>query len=487
MEKYTKHSLGRGFLFFFVMLCLQAHAEYVPFVYEGRTWEVATAYNVRYDTHPLQYKYTYSRYFFEGDTVINGHHCLEMYQEEAGDKQFAGFFYEEDKKVYFFCSTEYPDGNLVYDFSLSKGDTLRTFYTMLDEILDYVVLDVKETEIYGNRVRAQFLGDYFAYERTVLEGIGTPQGPLGIEKWGLSGNTAYFLTQCSVDGYVVYARDVEPSTKTCLSETPYCFLTGECLENTDIWISFSWRRAPFCDDFDKIAPFSQQVDSIVGNRVYMSHHYHSTTDFKYSYYYSATVFSRIGKLPKGDYTIELSLVDDDGELTVPPYEVPFSVLPSEEGFANGFVLANNGEEEEKEPRWESEPIDLSFTPEGDSLHVTGWLTYTCCTDHYCYYEISNDSIRLLTIETKGEFECDCYSLFSVDFKIGPFTGDKCIVVVNEYYSEGPSTLVLNFTSVAPPETDSSATPILSYDLQGRPADDAQNGIIVKKGKKVLLR
>ncbi|MBR5964013.1 MAG: hypothetical protein IK000_07690 [Bacteroidaceae bacterium] len=476
------------FLFLFMAFSSLMNAEYVPFVYEGRTWEVATAYNARYDTHPLQYKYTYSRYFFEGDTVINGHHCLEMYQEEAGNKQFAGFFYEEDKKVYYFLSTEYPDGELVYDFSLSKGDTLRTWYTILDVLHEYEVIDVREAEIYGNRVRAQFLGDYFAYEHTVLEGIGTPQGPLGIEKWGLSGNTAYFLTQCSVDGNVVYTRDVEPSTKTCLSETPYCFLTGICLENTDIWVSFGWRRAPFSDDLDRFSPFNQQVDSIVGNRVYMSHHYHSTTDFKYSYYYSGSLFSRIGTLPKGDYTIELSLVDDDGELTVPPYEIPFTVLPNEEGLMKGFVLANNGEEEkEKHSREESEPIDLTFTPEGDSLHVTGWLTYTCCTDHYCYYEISNDSIRLLTIETRGDLECDCYSLFSVDFKIGPFTGDKCVVVVDEYYSEEPSTLVFDFTSVAPVEADSPTEPESVYDLQGRPSNNPQKGIVVKSGKKVLLK
>ena len=467
-----------------------ARAEYVPFVYDGRSWEVAIARG-RFDYHPLQFTISYSKYFFEGDTVIGGHHCLNMYVEEAGSKQFLAPYYEEDKKVYFIPSSEYPDGLLLYDFTLGKGDSLSTWAPTgsYSECFTYNVIDVQESEILGNHVRAQFLGDYFAYEHTVLEGIGTPQGPLGIEKWELCGNTAYFLTQCSVDGNVVYGRDVEPSTKTCLSETPYCFLTGKCLENTDIWVSFGWLRAPFSDDLDRFTPFNQQVDSIVGNRVYMSHHYHSTTDFKYSCYYSGSLFSRIGTLPKGDYTIELSLVDDDGELAVSPYEVPFSVLPNEEGLVKGFVHANNGKEEEKEKhsREESEPLELTIMPEGDSLHVTGWLTYTCCTDHYCYYEIRNDSIRLSTVETKGDFECDCYSLFSVDFKIGPFTGDKCVVVVDEYYSERPSTLVFDFTSVAPVEVDSPTAPTSIYDLQGRPADDAQQGIIVKKGQKVLIK
>ena len=497
MVKLIKQ-LFRGFILFAVaVLSPPARAEYVPFVYEGRSWEVATAYNARYDTHPLQYKLSYSKYFFEGDTVIGGHRCLNMYVEEDGSKQFLAPYYEEDKKVYFIPSPQYPDGLLLYDFSLGRNGKLTTWSALSGIYRDsvslenysaytYTIYDARETMFYDNKVKVQLFYDLDEYtDRFLLEGIGTVQGPLGIVAWEMSGAKPTFLTKCTVDGEVVYSRFVEPNARECLwNETPYSIPTGECLENTDIWVCINWERAPFCDSFDWNTPFNQQVDSIVDGKIYMSHHYHSSTDFKNSYYFYSSVFTRIGSLPKGDYTVVLSLVDDDGELTAVPYEFPFTVLPNKDNIVKGMVPTNTGEEEEKEV--ESLHPELTITHEGDSLHVTGWLAYTCReTKHYCSYEINGESIMLKGVEAMPEIVPSCFTCYSVDFRIGPFRGDRCAVTVQESY-KGINKLDFDFTSVIPAEAVPYPTPVLFYDLQGRPAEAPQKGIFIREGKKVLI-
>ena len=499
MVKLIKQ-LFRGFILFAVaVLSPPARAEYVPFVYEGRSWEVATAYNARYDTHPLQYKLSYSKYFFEGDTVIGGHRCLNMYVEEDGSKQFLAPYYEEDKKVYFIPSPQYPDGLLLYDFSLGRKGELTTWSALSGIYRDsvslenysaytYTIYDARETMFYDNKVKVQLFYDLDEYtDRFLLEGIGTVQGPLGIVAWEMSGAKPTFLTKCTVDGEVVYSRFVEPNARECLwNETPYSIPTGECLENTDIWVCINWERAPFCDSFDWNTPFNQQVDSIVDGKIYMSHHYHSSTDFKNSYYFYSSVFTRIGSLPKGDYTVVLSLVDDDGELTAVPYEFPFTVLPNKDNIVKGLVPSNVGEEKENDDYYpnEGDIPELTITPEGDSLHVTGWLVYECAGNHYCKYEIKGDSIVLITIEDSREL-VDCIFVYSVDFKIGPFKGDKCVVTVFESH-RGKNTLTFDFTSVAPIDADSPAVPESVYDLQGRQVATPSNGIYIRNNKKVLI-
>ena len=484
-------------LFAFAMLCLPAHAEYVPFVYEGRTWEVATVSNASEVSNPLLYKISYTRYFFQGDTVIGGHRCLNMYVEEEGNKQFVAPYYEENKKVYFIPSPEYPDGLLLYDFSLGRNGKLTTWSALggiyrdsvsLDDYSAYTysIYDVQETVVHDNKVRVQwFYDDKNHGIIALLEGIGTEHGPLGIITWEMFGEPSSFLTKCCIDGSVVYTRDMEPNTRECLRDnTPYSFPTGECLENTDIWVSINWKKAPFCDSMDMNAPFNQQVDSIADGRIYISHHYHSSTDFKNSYYYNTKVFSQIGMLPKGDYTVVLSLVDDDGEITAVPYEIPFTVQPNKDNIVKGMVPTNTGKEEEKEV--ESLHPELTITHEGDSLHVTGWLAYTCKgTKHYCTYEINGESIALEGVEAIPEDVPTCVSCYSVDFWIGPFRENRCSATVCEFY-RGKNTLTFDFTSVAPIDADSPAVPESVYDLQGRQVAAPSKGIYIRNNKKVLI-
>ena len=77
----------------------------------------------------------------------------------------------------------------------------------------------------------------------------------------------------------------------------------------------------------------------------------------------------------------------------------------------------------------------------------------------------------------------CHSRFTVDFKIGPFKGDKIDLHIKEMYtSEYHKTF--DFTSVQFPEKEEMVS--TSYDLQGRPAKDMQKGILVRNGKKVII-
>ena len=149
-----------------------------------------------------------------------------------------------------------------------------------------------------------------------------------------------------------------------------------------------------------------------------------------------------------------------------------------------MVPTNTGEEEEKEVK--SLHPELTITHEGDSLHVTGWLAYTCRgTKHYCSYEINGESIMLKGVEAMPEIVSTCFTCYSVDFWIGPFRGGRCAVTVQENY-KGINKLDFDFTSVIPAEAVPCPTPVLFYDLQGRPAEAPQKGILIREGKKVLI-
>ena len=149
-----------------------------------------------------------------------------------------------------------------------------------------------------------------------------------------------------------------------------------------------------------------------------------------------------------------------------------------------MVPTNTGEEEEKEVK--SLHPELTITHEGDSLHVTGWLAYTCKgTKHYCTYEINGESIALEGVEAIPEDVPTCVSCYSVDFWIGPFRENRCSATVCEFY-RGKNTLTFDFTSVAPIDADSPAVPESVYDLQGRQVAAPSKGIYIRNNKKVLI-
>ena len=196
----------------------------------------------------------------------------------------------------------------------------------------------------------------------------------------------------------------------------------------------------------------------------------------------------IGRFDVGNYNLFLSSVDDAGIVPTGTRDIPFSVKENPISVPCGLVRVSGPNHTERKDKWDqsdSYSPYINVTLENDSLRFTGWLCYTCCTDHYCYYEIHDDSVFVETVEAGLEYACDCMNLHSVDFKIGPFNKENCTIETKEFFL-GSHTLHFDLTSIRNREKDETFSVEIPHDLQGRPADDAQKGIIVKKGKKVLI-
>lgn len=258
------------------------------------------------------------------------------------------------------------------------------------------------------------------------------------------------------------------------------------VSGVDIWFKPHWKGLPkaFHDGVLK-------VDVIQDNNIFVNFICDSAKENDYFYNFSGEPATLLGCLNPGDYVIVLSAVDEAGEFSATPMEIPFTVKENPVSVPCGLVRVSgtDGHIRGKEIVNFSDYIpDFTITAEGDSLHVVGWLNYTCCMDHYCYYEIYEDSVYIETVQAGYYEQCDCQGLHYVDFKFGPYqkTESVCAACAMEY-KLGLHTLYFDLTPIALPEADSLTAPESVYDLQGRPADDAQKGIIVKDGKKMLIK
>ena len=183
---------------------------YRPFVENGKVWKVADLTS----GNPVQ---LVQYYYFDGDTIINGKNCKPMMYQEYVDPVFAeanfisqydskgyeGAWYEEDKKVYFYDTTD-KQFRMMYDFSLGTNDTLQI------NSYQYVVGPRQTGGIKG------FKGVYREVRMCAdgeninsipwLEGIGSTDRPMTNVYPGYV-NPLWALMSCSVGDEVIYLNE----------------------------------------------------------------------------------------------------------------------------------------------------------------------------------------------------------------------------------------------------------------------------------------
>ena len=252
-----------------------------------------------------------------------------------------------------------------------------------------------------------------------------------------------------------------------------CLYTGMRIE-----FMVHWDELPYADGS------SLNLDSIVGNRFYLNSPINS--GFDTDWYVSDDRVISLGKLDAGDYEIVLSAVDEADLLHFTPYVIPFTVKEFPLDVPRGIAYIPPSPLDDIERERSDEGPALTVKVEGDSLHITGWLTYTCCMRHYCYYEIHDDYIYMETVQAGYTRMCDCNSDHYVDFKIGPYRPDDKLTIFTWEYYEGAHIFQFDMTSVSTPETDEPADAERHYDLQGRPAESTRQGILIRNGKKVFV-
>ncbi|MBQ6210706.1 MAG: DUF3244 domain-containing protein [Prevotella sp.] len=183
---------------------------YRPFVEEDKVWQVGAV-----GSNPVQ---MVEYYYFDGDTIIDGKTCKQMMRQRYANPeypdyaivmqypllQYVGAWYEEDKKVYEYDSTN-KQFKLMYDFSVDANDTLRI------DNLPYVIGARQTGGMKGFKgvyrdVMMPWEGEQNIYNTTWLEGVGDIDDPIYNVYYGEE-NHALFLMSCSIGDEVIYLND----------------------------------------------------------------------------------------------------------------------------------------------------------------------------------------------------------------------------------------------------------------------------------------
>ena len=137
---------------------------YRPFIEDNKVWVVKTVSDCS-DEEWIEY------YYFDGDTIVNGQTAKRM----LGDRtsygkytigEYIGAWYEQDKKVYFAFSDQ-QQFELLYDFTLSTGDSIPS-----PNGFDFYIVQKMSGGING------FKGMYYDFgEERWLEGVGSEYYP----------------------------------------------------------------------------------------------------------------------------------------------------------------------------------------------------------------------------------------------------------------------------------------------------------------------
>ena len=454
-----------------------------PFFPTGTTWTEAWI-----STGEVKDEMPATTFEVGTDTLIND----TIYKRILVNGTESGKWLREENQHVWLRRDDFPKEIMLYDFGWWNDNTYKYSKTNIRQYIekgelkaDTFYIDKREG-VYLETMRdddmyIQF--EYYDYDAVqMIRGIGMVAEP---------------YKDCCILGCVL-PDDMEPSTKQCqlLSFTrdgkliyDYkkqfshydTFTRGTPTEGVDIWFNVEWEgivKEDYC-----------RKDSVNNGNIYISAHYNKQRNYTGNDKMSPM---NIGSYNAGDYTIVLTAVDDAGRMPDVVHQFPLKVKQSSFDVPRGIIYTSGKGEKSRQIDYQS-PVnetDLTVTLEDDSLHICGWLIYKI-SDHFCYYEIHGDSIHLETLEKIwGPIAIiGGWQLYSVDFKIGPYTEDHCTIHVSDCvgatdYSRN-NTLTFDFTSAQYPEKEETVSP--SYDLQGRPAKEVQKGILIRNGKKIIIR
>jgi hypothetical protein len=145
-------------LIFTSIFCPAQTEEGMKFVEDGKAW-ICNSYQA------LNGDDLY--FYFDGDTIINGHQAKKMYVQDEGIIRYGYALYEEDRRVYGIIHGS-DTSDLIYDFSLENpGDKTTINYSTYElQYTDYVT-------VHGKQFRRLHLSRSPYNEQVVwIEGIG---------------------------------------------------------------------------------------------------------------------------------------------------------------------------------------------------------------------------------------------------------------------------------------------------------------------------
>ena len=177
---------------FFITAPFHCHGQYEPFLQEGKLW------NLLYH-NPFTGEEYNTQLTINGDTIVNGHLCKKVYENNAS--QVKAFLFEDGKKV-LRCWLGREDPELLYDFGCEVGDVVTLSYCKV------LVTKIDTVEQRGHMLRriaysvAYDDDEYFEdHGYCWVEGVGSSADMLS--NMELPGNY-YNFRSCELDGEVLY-------------------------------------------------------------------------------------------------------------------------------------------------------------------------------------------------------------------------------------------------------------------------------------------
>jgi len=211
----------------FIILCYSTKGQtnvYHPFPDSNAVWGMSAGC-----TDVNCGDYSYIKYYYDGDTVIEGIHYKKVVTEvlalTSGNCCYvptglwAGFLRQDiaEKKVYW--RNQWTNGDtLLYDFTLNVGDTLNSFLNYPDPWTEPKTVLSIDSVLVGTLYHKRFNIDTNVfrteYTYSIIEGVGSTDGFSGVHEnnawqFGIS------LTCFSENGNVVYTPQNNPDTIPC--------------------------------------------------------------------------------------------------------------------------------------------------------------------------------------------------------------------------------------------------------------------------------
>lgn len=204
--------------------------EYYPFIEEGKTWAELNVFQHPIPDAPILYS---TRTFkFEGDTTFEGNSWKKLFvtsndpELESWQQEFC-FYREQDRKVYRY-SDPMTGEEMIYDFSLSLGDSI---FIVDGQPFDYWihVVEVDSIEVRGNmRKRIQFDDPAEVW----IEGLGSTYMPFDPIYGQFTIGGGLFSLLCVHDNTGLVYQD--PAYNACFVDTTITAVSGAALPETQV-------------------------------------------------------------------------------------------------------------------------------------------------------------------------------------------------------------------------------------------------------------
>ena len=182
--------------------------DYRPFIEDDKVWKVGTIPTI--PGNPVQ---VVDRYFFDGDTIIDGKTCKQMMRqryvspdlpEESPSLTKVGAWYEEDKKVYFYDEDK-QSMVLMYDFSIGDNENL----SLIDGYPPLIIGPKQTGGIKGFKgVYRDIMIAPNIKSTTWLESVGGIDGPTRNAYPEATDPVPEFLMSCTVGDEVIYLNNL---------------------------------------------------------------------------------------------------------------------------------------------------------------------------------------------------------------------------------------------------------------------------------------